>query len=347
MTNILIIAGGIGTRFWPKSTEKKPKQFINLLGDRTMLQMTVDRVKKIVGIKNIFISTNSQYRDLVIEQIPELDKENIIIEPLGRNTAPCILLSTMKINKRYPGSDIVVLPADHIINNEKNFIITIKKGIEFLKNNRGIVTIGIQPTRPETGYGYIKIQKALGDFDISDVIKVEKFVEKPNLEKAKEYLNEKNYLWNAGMFIYNSEFMIKSFQEEKNEMYEIISEIVNSKENEYEEILYREYEKCEKISIDYAIIEKSSDIYVIPANLGWDDIGTWTSLQRYLNEDKNSNIVHGEVILENCQNCVVYGNGKKVILINMKDLFVIDSDEAIVVGNKNDLPKVHSYKERD
>ena len=199
MINVLIIAGGVGTRFWPKSTEKKPKQFVNLIGNKTMLQMTIDRVKKITSMEHIFISTNSHYVDLVLEQIPEISKENIIIEPVGRNTAPCILLSTMIIDKKYPNSNIAVFPADHILREEDNFVKTIETANQFLKNNKGIITIGIQPTRPETGYGYIKMSTMPIGKNNFEVIKVDKFVEKPNLEKATEYLSTNKYLWNAGI----------------------------------------------------------------------------------------------------------------------------------------------------
>ena len=295
MINVLIIAGGVGTRFWPKSTEKKPKQFVNLIGNKTMLQMTIDRVKKITSMEHIFISTNSHYVDLVLEQIPEISKENIIIEPVGRNTAPCILLSTMIIDKKYPNSNIAVFPADHILREEDNFVKTIETANQFLKNNKGIITIGIQPTRPETGYGYIKMSTMPIGKNNFEVIKVDKFVEKPNLEKATEYLSTNKYLWNAGMFVYNSKYMIEEFEDKMPKMSETINSIINSNDEEYMKNLFEKYELCEKISIDYAIIEKSNNIYVIPSDLGWDDIGTWPSLQRYIEPDDDDNYLKGNV----------------------------------------------------
>ena len=191
MINVLIIAGGVGTRFWPKSTEKKPKQFVNLIGNKTMLQMTIDRVKKITSMEHIFISTNSHYVDLVLEQIPEISKENIIIEPVGRNTAPCILLSTMIIDKKYPNSNIAVFPADHILREEDNFVKTIETANQFLKNNKGIITIGIQPTRPETGYGYIKMSTMPIGKNNFEVILFEKNVSE--IQKALENIWKKDY----------------------------------------------------------------------------------------------------------------------------------------------------------
>ncbi len=346
MINVLIIAGGVGTRFWPKSTEKKPKQFVNLIGNKTMLQMTIDRVKKITSMEHIFISTNSHYVDLVLEQIPEISKENIIIEPVGRNTAPCILLSTMIIDKKYPNSNIAVFPADHILREEDNFVKTIETANQFLKDNKGIITIGIQPTRPETGYGYIKMSTMPIGKNNFEVIKVDKFVEKPNLEKATEYLSTNKYLWNAGMFVYNSKYMIEEFEDKMPKMSETINCIINSNDEEYMKNLFEKYELCEKISIDYAIIEKSNNIYVIPADLGWDDIGTWPSLQRYIEPDDDDNYLKGNVEMINSKNNIVYSLNKKIILYNINDIFCIDSDDVIIIGNKANIKDVHELGKR-
>ena len=321
---VLIMAGGRGTRFWPKSTEEKPKQFINLINEKTMIQLTVDRVKKIVPIEKIFISTGEKYIDLVKEQICDLPHKNIIVEPVGRNTAPCILLSSLYIKQMYNDCNIAVLPSDHLIKDEKAFLETLKIADDFVKNNReSIVTIGIEPNRPETGYGYIKYNNNQKE----NVVKVEKFVEKPNIEKAISYLNSKNYLWNAGMFILK-------------QLPEIYCENYNEKLNEL-------YPKSESISIDYAVMEKSKNIYVIPSDFGWDDIGTWKSLERYIEEDENNNYIKGQASIYNSSNNILYSENKKIIVIGLDNIFCIESDDKIVIGQKDSIEELVKYREKE
>ena len=256
----LIMAGGKGTRFWPKSTEEKPKQFISLVEERTMIQLTIDRIKKMLPIEKIFIATGEKYVDLVKEQIPELPNKNIIMEPIGRNTAPCILLATLYIKQIYNNCNIAVLPSDHLIENEEEFLNTIQTADEFVnKNIESIVTIGIEPNRPETGYGYIKYSKE----NNNKVIKVDKFVEKPNLETAEKYLASKEYLWNAGMFIFNANYMLKELNKNYNSGYELLKLLPSIEDESYKEKLNEMYPKCEKISIDYAVMEKSENVYVV------------------------------------------------------------------------------------
>ena len=257
---ILIMAGGKGTRFWPKSTEEKPKQFINLIDDKTMIQLTIDRIRNIVPIEKIFVATGEKYIELLKEQIPDLPDRNIIVEPVGRNTAPCILLASLYIKQIYNDCNIAVLPSDHLIKNKKDYIETLKKANEYIENNKNaIVTIGITPDRPETGYGYIKYNK----MEKKDIVKVEKFVEKPNLEIAKQYLKSKEYLWNAGMFIFNIDYMLEELENNYNETYKLLQTLPNIYDENYNDKLNEIYPKCESISIDYAVMEKSKNIYVI------------------------------------------------------------------------------------
>ena len=322
---ILIMAGGKGTRFWPKSTEAKPKQFLKLTSDKTMIQLTIERAKQIVPMERIFVVTGEKYKEILQEQIPDMEDKNIIVEPTGRNTAPCIALATMYINQIYNNSNIAVLPSDHLIIDEEEFKNTILAGSKFINSNgkKGIVTIGVKPNRVETGYGYIKIDKKIDDLK-NRVIKVEKFVEKPDFDLALHYLETKMYLWNAGMFIARASTFRGAFA-------------AHAPENET-------YNNCEEISIDYAIMEKCNDIYVIPSSFGWDDIGTWRSIERYTKKDENKNIIKGNAELVDSTNCVVYGNGKRIVAINVEDIYIIDGDDAIVVCNKENIDSVKKYR---
>lgn len=341
----LIMAGGKGTRFWPKSTSKMPKQFLNLVGNETMIQMTFNRTSKVIPIENIFVVTCEEYKELVKEQLPNLLEKNIIIEPVGRNTAPCILLSTLYIKEMYGDVNIAVLPSDHIISEEETFANTLNEADKYLKNidSKSIITVGINPNRPETGYGYIK---ALNKIEQGQVIDVERFVEKPNLENAKKYLDAGNYLWNAGMFIFNSKFMLEELNKNFESAYKILTSLPSIYDENYMKKLKEEYIKCESISIDYAVMEKSNSIKVIPADLGWDDIGTWLSLQRYIEPDDECNYIKGEVETIESSNNIIYAGDKKIILLGIDDVFCIDSDDVLIIGKKDKLSKVHEIGKR-
>ena len=341
MLCVVIMAGGIGSRFWPQSTEEKPKQFLKLLGNKTMIQMTYERMHKLVPDENIFIVTNSRYVDLIKEQLPSIKDINIICEPCSRNTAPCILLSTLYIKNLYQESNIICVSSDSYIAKEDKFLNIIKDANTFVnQEKKAIVTLGITPTRPETGYGYIKYQK-------NDKIpnKVIKFVEKPNLDLAVQYLNSHEYLWNAGMFIFNSTSMLSELKKFLSQEYNLLKDLPKINDNNYYKYLESNYEKCNKISIDYAVMEKSTNVYAIPSDIGWDDVGSWKSLERYTKKDKFGNVIKGDVKLIDSHNNVIYGQGKKIIFLNMDDLFCIDSDDAIIVGKKEDLNNVHLLKE--
>lgn len=336
----LIMAGGKGTRFWPKSTENMPKQFLNLIGERTMIQLTYDRLLKVMPKERIFVVTCKRYKELVAKQLENIPEKNIIIEPEGRNTAPCILLATRYIKELYEDATIAVLPSDHAIKNTEEFCNILKSANEYVEtqNNKAIVTIGITPNRPETGYGYIKFEEAN-----SKVLKVERFVEKPNLEKAIEYLNTGMYLWNAGMFIFNANNMLNEL-ETNYSGYNVLKELPSIHDSNYEEKLTELYPKCEAISIDYAVMEKSQNIYVIPGDFGWDDIGTWNSLERYITKDENENILNGKVQAYNSKNNIVYAGGKEVILLNADNIFCIETDDVLVIGDRNTINKVHELR---
>ena len=337
----VIMAGGIGSRFWPQSTEDKPKQFLKLLGEHTMIQMTYARMNRIIPEENIFVVTNSRYVDLVKEQLPNIKDINIITEPCSKNTAPCILLSTLYIKNLHGEANIVCVSSDSYIGNEDKFLENIKLANEFVNQEKeAIVTLGITPTRPETGYGYIKYEK--GNKVPNKVIK---FVEKPDIELAIKYLESKEYLWNAGMFIFNSTSMLHELDINLHNEYDLLKDLPKYGDKKYNEFLEENYPKCTKISIDYAVMEKSSHVYAIPSDIGWDDVGSWNSLERYTKKDSLGNIIKGDVKTIDSHNNIIYGQGKKIILVNMDGLFCIDSDDAIIIGKKEDLNSVHLLKE--
>ena len=337
----LIMAGGIGSRFWPQSTEEMPKQFLKLLGDKTMIRMTYDRINKLIPSENIFIITNDRYVEKIKNELPELPDINIITEPCSKNTAPCILLSSLYIKNLRGEVNIACISSDSYIKKEDVFLEKIKLANDFVsKNKEALVTIGITPTRPETAYGYIKYNK-----EEQAPNKVEKFVEKPDLETAEEYLADGNYLWNAGMFIFNNLNMIKEIEENSNNEYLMLKDLPLITDPYYKKFLVANYEKCNKISIDYAVMEKSKNVYTIPSDLGWDDVGSWKSLERYIPKDESDNIIKGEVKVIDSKNNVIYGNGKRIILLNVNDIFCIDSNDVIIIGDRKDLDKVQRLKD--
>lgn len=342
----LIMAGGKGTRFWPLSTEERPKQFLNLIGDNTMIQMTVDRIKPIIPIERIFICTGERYVDLVKEQLPELPKRNIIIEPEGRNTAPCIALSALVIRRYYKDATMVVLPSDHLIKNEEKFRKIILDGEEYLKeNDKAILTLGMAPNRPETGYGYIKFTEDKVNVNNNEVIKVEKFVEKPSLDVAKEYLEDGSYLWNGGMFIWTVDNIITQIREFTSSTYEALEDIEKVEEYKLQEVINKNYKATEAISVDYAILEKSNDIYVIPSDINWDDIGTWKSVERYKEKDRNNNIITDNVRVIESKSNMAINNEKKIVMIGIEDTMTVETDDAIFIVNKDYMDNLRDYKE--
>ena len=341
----LIMAGGKGTRFWPLSTEEKPKQFLNLIGDQTMIQMTVNRIKPIIPIERIFVCTGEQYVDLVKEQLPELPDRNIIVEPEGRNTAPCITLSAMIIRRYYPKVNMVVLPSDHLIKDEDKFRNTLIAADSFIKeNDQAIVTLGINPTRPEVGYGYIKYGNKILKSNDFNVIKVDSFVEKPNLENAKRYLKKGNYLWTGGMFIWSINNVINQIKMYSTDIYDALIEVMDINEEMLQETINKNYQNTESISIDYAVLEKSKDIYVIPSCFEWDDVGSWESLDRYRDKDESGNILVGKSKVIKANNNLIISSNNSVIVEGLSDIYVIENDGKILVGHKSNVANIKELK---
>ena len=343
----LIMAGGKGSRFWPLSTEDKPKQFLNLTGEDTMICMSVKRLEKLIPLERIFIVTGTRYVDLVKEQLPDLPHRNIIIEPVGRNTAPCIALSAFHINKLYEDATIAVLPSDHLIEDEENFLEVLNSADEFVnKNKEAIVTIGMKPDRPETGYGYINYSHMNCAIDGNEIRHVEEFVEKPDLPKAIEYLKDGNYLWNGGMFIWKATNILRLTRQHLVNTFEVLSEIAASEVEDYNKVLEEKYINVDNISVDFGIMEKVEDIYVIPGDFGWDDVGSWESVERYREKDCDNNVCMGNVQNFDCSNNIIISNGKPIVISGLQDIFVVENDDMIFVGSKNGIENINELKSR-
>ena len=341
----LIMAGGKGTRFWPLSTEEKPKQFLKLIGDETMIQMTVNRIKPIIPIERIFVCTGEMYVDLVKEQLPELADRNIIVEPEGRNTTPCIALSAIIIKRYYKDATMAVLPSDHLINNEDEFRKIILAAEIFIENNKKtIITLGIEPTRAETGYGYIKCSNEKYKLMEREVIKVDSFVEKPNKNLAEKYLNDGNYLWNGGMFIWTVDNILSEISKYSPRTFKALNNIHDAKEEILQVLINRDYRNTEAISIDYSVLEKSKEVYVIPSNFGWDDIGSWEALERYTKKDDLGNSVIGRAKSLKGNNNLLVSSNYNVIVEGLSDIYVIESDGKIIIGKKSNVVNVKELK---
>lgn len=337
----LIMAGGKGTRFWPLSTEEKPKQFLNLIGDNTMIQMTVNRIKPIIPIEKIFVCTGERYVDLVKEQLPELPDRNIIIEPEGRNTAPCIALSAFVIKRYYNDANMVVLPSDHLIKDEEEFRNTILSANEYAKQNEeAIITLGMTPSRPETGYGYIKYTNNESKVNNHKVIKVDSFVEKPNKETAEKYLQDGRYLWNGGMFLWSVDNVLNQIEKYSNDTHKALNKIQEVQEEKMQSFINENYKYTEAISIDYAVLEKSNDIYVIPSNFGWDDVGSWEALDRYREKDEAGNVLVGSAKVVESESNLVISSTQDIVVEGLKDIYVIENDGKILVGRKSNVANV-------
>ena len=324
------MAGGIGSRFWPYSRKDKPKQFLDFFGTgHTLLQQTFDRYSKIVPKENIFIATNIQYEELVKEQLPDLNEDQILLEPTRRNTAPCIAWASIHIKQLNPNANIIVAPADHLILKETEFIEAITKGLEFVAKSPQLLTLGIKPSRPETGYGYIQIaEEKDGIF-----YKVKTFIEKPQLEFAQVFVESNEFYWNSGIFLWNVNTILKAFETHIPE----ICETFKSYENDLEAL--------PNISIDYAIMEKAENVYVQICNFGWADLGTWGALHEASPKDQHKNvIIKGHTLLYECKdNIIAIPKGKLAVLQGLEDYLIADTDNVLLVCRKDDENSIRRY----
>lgn len=339
----ILMAGGVGSRFWPVSTTDFPKQFHDMLGSgETLIQKTFARLSKLIPTENILILTNERYNDLVLQQLPMVKPEQVLLEPAMRNTAPCILYASLKIKKQNPNAVMVVAPSDHWIEDETAFTDDLQQCFDFCQEKNALMTLGIQPTFPNTGFGYIEFDKA----DANPIKKVSQFREKPDYETAKSFLEAGNFLWNGGIFIWSVQSVTEAFETFQPQMNTLFEQGWDSYNTSQEQHFIKDYyAQAENISIDYAILEKANNVYVLPATFDWNDLGTWGSLHEKLDKDHQNNaVVNATVILENASNNIIRSNAQKLVVIDgLDDYIIVDNDNVLMIYPKSkeqDIKKI-------
>jgi mannose-1-phosphate guanylyltransferase len=346
-TYCVIMAGGIGSRFWPISKTSMPKQFLDILGTgRTFLQQTFDRYKAVCPTENFFVVTSVNYKDIVMKQLPELQENQVLLEPIRRNTAPCVAYAHYKILSINPDANIIVAPSDHHIQQEEAFIEVIKKGLQFVSNHDALLTLGITPSRPETGYGYIQVEnhKPTGDFE--NLHKVKTFTEKPDIELARIFVDSGEFFWNSGIFIWSLKVILKAFDTHLHSVSELFEKgrklYGTADEGPF---LNKTYSECPNISIDYGIMEKAENVYVLCSDFGWSDLGTWCSLYENSKKDKQGNVVSGEnVMLYGAKNCIInMPDEKLVVLQGLEGYIVVESEGTLMVCRKEDEQQIRQF----
>lgn len=329
------MAGGVGSRFWPLSTTDFPKQFHDMLGaGDTLIQKTFSRLSKLIPTENIFILTNERYNDLVLEQLPMVSQEQVLLEPAMRNTAPCILYASLKIKKINPDAVMVVAPSDHWIEDEAAFSENLQQCFDFCSKENALMTLGIQPTFPNTGFGYIEFDKS----DQNAIKRVEQFREKPDYATAKSFIESGNFLWNGGIFVWSVKAIsaaFEKFQPQMNALFLKGYEAYNT--NEEKEFIQLHYSQADNVSIDYAVMEKAKNVFVLPATFDWNDLGTWGSLHEKLPKDNNNNsIVNANVFLENASNNIISTSKDKLVIIDgLEDFIIVDKDDVLLIYPKS------------
>ena len=341
-TYVVIMAGGVGTRFWPFSRSNYPKQFHDVLGTgRTLLQQTADRFDAICPPENIFIVTSDKYRELCKQQLPQLSYEQILCEPIARNTAPCIAYACYKIAQRDPQANVVVAPADHIILKEEEFQRTIQTALDATQGTDILVTLGIQPSRPDTGYGYIQY---VPDAD-SPVKKVKTFTEKPHLELAQQFIESGEFVWNAGIFVWNAQAIIKAFEEHLPEIAEIFAEGKDVYYTDQEQTFVdKAYSHSKSISIDNGVMERADNVHVVLSDFGWSDLGTWKSLYEVSDKNDDLNVIDGHIMLYDTRNCIIKTPKDRLVVVNGLDGFIVaEYDNVLMICRKEEEQKVKAF----
>ncbi len=336
-TYVAIMAGGIGSRFWPASRTSRPKQFMDILGvGKSLIRLTFERFLKLCPAENIFIVTNGMYRDLVKEHLPEITDNQILCEPSRNNTGPCVAYTSFKLYALNPDANFVVAPSDHIILKEEAFIENLRKALAFTSKNEAIVTLGIQPSRPDTGYGYINFNKKNDD---DGIYKVKQFQEKPDIETAKSYMASGDYLWNAGIFVWSAKTILNAFKTLSPDIHKILSAGQEQYNTENEQaFIDKAYPTTPSISVDYAILEKSPNVYTIPSDIGWSDLGTWGSLHAESEQDKNGNVLQGDGIeVEDVKNSLVrIPKGKLAVIKGLENFIIVDEGDVLLIWPKEE-----------
>lgn len=332
MMYAVILAGGSGTRFWPKSRRKRPKQLLNIVGATSMLRQTVERVLPLIPYERILIVSSAELADMVRHELPELPGANLLVEPVGRNTTPAIGLAAMVLKKRDPNAVMVVLPADHAIRKKNRLLQGLRKAERILRKHPVLITLGIRPTRPETGYGYIE----QGEQFEKGAFRVRRFTEKPVRRTAERFLKTGRFLWNSGMFIWKAADILSAIQCFCPELYQGLIKIEKTLGTDKEEqTIRRVYKKIRGDSIDYSVLEKTDNILVIPADLGWNDVGSWSALDELLEKDKNGNVIRGDSILLDTRNSIFYSEERMIAAIGVEDLIIVETADALLVCRKS------------
>ena len=344
----VLMAGGVGTRFWPRSRAKNPKQVLDIINHETMIQATYKRLKGLVDPGNIFVVTNEDQKAVISKQIPKLPSANFIIEPFGKNTAPCIGLAATIIQQIDADALMIVLPADHLISEPKEFKKVMKYASEFVRKNNGLVTLGINPTYPSTGYGYIQRGAAIEKLDGHGIYKVKTFAEKPNLETAMRFLESGDFYWNSGMFIWKASTILKELEDKLPELYEGLSQVKNHLgKKSFLSVVEDVYRRIRGISIDYGVMQTAQDVYVIPTKMGWNDVGSWEVVYDISEKDKNKNAGDYKEIkqVDSAEN-YIYAPGKLVGLVGIKNVVIVDTGDALLVCKKNKSQDVKELVEQ-
>ncbi|MHB1043370.1 MAG: mannose-1-phosphate guanylyltransferase [Eubacteriales bacterium] len=332
----VIMAGGRGERFWPRSRMAKPKQFLNLIGEKTMLQLTVERIEDLAGISETYVVAAAEFKDTILEQVPQLPEENIIIEPFGRDTAAAIGLAALVLGRKNPREVMIVLPADHYIGNVRNFQEVLRSAAATAGRGDKIVTLGITPHSPETGYGYIHRGELFDTLAGTPAYRAVRFLEKPDYARALEFLSSGDYLWNSGMFVWRIDMIREMIEKHIPSLAEGLKEIEDSLGTDrYRKTVNKVYSELPKVSIDYGIMERAGNVLVIPCDFGWDDIGSWIALERYAEKDERGNVLQGEGVLLDTVNTYVISNDKTVALVGIEDLIIVNDHDSLLICHKS------------
>ncbi len=343
----IIMAGGTGSRFWPLSRMVKPKQFLDILGTgRTFLQQTYDRFSKIIPTGNFVVVTNTKYHSLVREQLPQLNDDQILLEPLRRNTGPCIAWATFKIKTINPDAQLIVAPSDHVILKEDEFIHQIKNGLDFVKNNKALLTLGIKPCRPETAYGYIQVHKKVDFKELDNLYKVKIFAEKPDLQMAKLFVESGEFFWNSGIFIWSMPAIMEAYDmhlKNVSLLFESGTKLYNT--NDEVHFINKIYSEMPSISVDYGIMEKAQNVYVLTADFGWSDLGNWGTLYENRTKDDSGNVISGDnVLIYDTKNCIVNISGEKIAVLQGLDGYIVaESNDTLMICRKEDEQQIKKF----
>ena len=343
----IIMAGGIGNRFWPLSRRAKPKQFLDILGTgRTLIQQTYSRFAKIIPKENFLVVTNVNYRQLVIDQLPDLKEDQILLEPFRRNTAPCIAYAANKIKTKNPSANLVVAPSDHVIMKEEEFIKQIEKGLSFVTGNDALLTLGIKPSRPEAGYGYIQVKNKVDFNNFDNLFKVKTFTEKPDATMAEVFINTGEFFWNSGIFIWSLPSIMKALETHLDNvatLFEKGKKLYNTSNEVH--FINKTYSECQSISVDYGIMEKAKNVYVLTSDFDWSDLGTWGSLYENETKDDAGNVTSGDnILLYDTQNCIVKVTNEKVAVIQGLDGYIIaESNDTLMICRREDEQQIKQF----